>query len=176
LIVQIAAVIPDSIRAATVRNLAGDGAESAPNSRADWFLENRALTILRNRGFAIYVSDSLGRANDSGAIIEFKLVEIGIAYTRHDKQRELVRRTANLHFMGRMLLASTGEVLYNENLRASKTDWIASAEQKSYENETIDFTVGKVSESKHKSSIVQPIVITVATGVVVYLFYALRSR
>jgi hypothetical protein len=137
------------------------------------------VDILKTRDLAVYVDSGFQQvehAADSTAVVEFKLMEIGIDYLRQNRGAEVIGRKAYVHFWGRVRLRATGRILYNGALQASKSDWIAAENRQVFENPDIEFTVGKIQTVKRDGGVLQPLAVVVVTGVVVYLFYSLRSR
>lgn len=166
--------IPNHVQSVFVRVMESDGA--SPGSRGDWFLENRLVDVFKKRAFEVFVNNRRQPYPDSTALVEYKLLDIGIEYLGPDTKNEMVNRRAHIHFLGRVVLHTSGQVLFNGSLQARRSGRIALADKQSLENTAVDFTIGKVVTNKRRSSVLQPVVVTVITGVVVYLFYALRSR
>lgn len=148
-------------------------------SSDDWFIESRLNEVLKDRGFDIYSHRDFPfneETEDSAAVIDFKLLDIGIGYSHQSIKEGSLKRTARLHFLARIILQPTGKTLYSGGLQGNRQDSVALSERESNENPKVHFTIGRSIETKGGSRILQPIVVTVVTGVVVYLFYALRSR
>jgi hypothetical protein len=181
LLAEISGAIPPFVNQVVIREWRFDR-DSVQVSRRDgsnWFLESRIVDILKTRDLAVYVDSGFQQvehAADSTAVVEFKLMEIGIDYLRQNRGAEVIGRKAYVHFWGRVRLRATGRILYNGALQASKSDWIAAENRQVFENPDIEFTVGKIQTVKRDGGVLQPLAVVVVTGVVVYLFYSLRSR
>ncbi len=183
LLIELADAIPQSVHKIVLREWGGGRSNAGNNfgsdgSRDDWFIESRLNEILKDRNYEIYLDRDfiLQGSADSMAIIEFKLLEIGIGYSNQSIKEGPMMRTARIHFLARMMLQPTAQILYSGVLQGSKQGWVSLADRQSIENPNIHFTIGKAISAKRVSRILQPIVVTVVTGVVVYLFYAIRSR
>ncbi len=181
LLAEISGAIPPFVSQVVIREwrFDSDSVQASRRDGSNWFLESRIVDILKTRDLAVYVDSGfqpVERADDSTAVVEFKLMEIGINYFSQNRGAEVLGRKAYVHFLGRVRLRATGRILYNGALQASKSDWIAAENKPVFENPDIEFTVGKVQTLKREGGILQPLAVVVVTGVVVYLFYSLRSR
>jgi hypothetical protein len=72
--------------------------------------------------------------------------------------------------------AMTRQVRFQKIWHESAVDTVAEKSLASLEDADLPFTVGKWQKPARKFRWLEPVLITSATGVVVYLFYALRSR
>jgi hypothetical protein len=179
LITEIAMAIPASVNRVTLRDWKGEDGSDIPSGwthPASWFLENRLTEILKARHFEVFLNDEYlqpGQPADSSAVVDFRLLDIGIEYG--NSREGLVLRKAHVSLLGRLMVSATGRIAYNGTLQANKSDWVTLADKQLYENPNIEFTIGKAVQTRG-GGILQPLIVTVVTGVVVYLFYALRSR
>ncbi|MFQ5825038.1 MAG: hypothetical protein ACE5JB_13370, partial [bacterium] len=60
--------------------------------------------------------------------------------------------------------------------KGSRLDWISSKKIRQLETRNLPFTQGVFLNGKGKSKFLEPIVITGVTGIIIFLFYSLRSR
>lgn len=143
----------------------------------NWFLEKRLSSYLINSGYEVYSTfrDSLPKLDYKNYLIEFNTIEIGIKY-RADVTVDLkLERTGFLNADFRITELETNKVLLNDIFFESVTDWVDVSEKEDIENQNIDITIGEISEGLPTVRF-KPLIITMVTGTIVYLFYALRSR
>ena len=69
-----------------------------------------------------------------------------------------------------------GRLIFSGNIAGEYRDVISSGAQKIVENPDLGFTKGTKSGSSFIKRWMEPVIITVATATVVYLFYTLRSE
>lgn len=155
------------------------------NDKANWFIENRLVEVLKRNGVrTIYLAlendvqpeiepDSLV------SILEFKLLHLKIEYHELTKQQnsgEKIQRVGKAGLFLRIINKPSGKILWSDNLEGTKSDWIPINNKSIVENKEIHFTKGKTIRKSNSIKLVQPLIISSAAGVIVYLFYSLRSR
>jgi hypothetical protein len=72
--------------------------------------------------------------------------------------------------------ASTRQVRFQKIFSESAADTLAKNYLPRLEEQNLPFTIGRRENREENSGWLEPILITSATGVVIYLFYSLRSR
>jgi hypothetical protein len=61
-------------------------------------------------------------------------------------------------------------------VEGTRYDWVSAAARTQIENPNVSFTTGKFEIQSGKSKIFEPVLITGVTGVIIFLFFSLRSR
>ncbi len=157
------------------------------NTEVDWFIENQLVKALQNRGFdTIYLKhkeediNSSGNVEISHSLFEFKVLNLSIDYSENtdnglSKSGYAVRK-GNIRFLLRVVQQPSGEFLWNGILAESKHDWILTDQIKAVENQNVAFTKGDFKINSGKIKILEPVLISGVTGIIVFLFYSLRSR
>ncbi|MFQ5750881.1 MAG: hypothetical protein ACE5HI_02700 [bacterium] len=159
----------------------------AVNKEVDWFIENQLVKFLHKRDVqSIYLNqDTLNAISattrkDTISIFEFKLLTIGIEYFEENSQglskAGYVNRKGSISIYLRIIEQSTGEILWNGDIEKSQYDWIPLAAIDRLENPNVPFSKGVLIKNRGRTTILKPILITGITGIIVYLFYSLRSR
>lgn len=160
----------------------------AHNRDIDWFIENRLTAALKQEDIETFflktdVADSVRRKvqQEPASFFEYKALNFGIKYSKNGNRKkndsESVHRKAVVHFFLRVVQRPSGEILWSGELKGSKGDGILSEDLEVFENPNISFTRGTFSRDADSSGkLIQTLLISGATGAIVYLFYTLRSR
>jgi len=91
-------------------------------------------------------------------------------------QKARWQRTANVIVELGAQNASTRQVSFQKIFAESAADTLAKKNLPHLEDQRLPFTIGRRENREENSGWLEPILITSATGVVIYLFYSLRSR
>lgn len=76
----------------------------------------------------------------------------------------------------RLVNEFSGKVLWSGMSEKTGSEWIQEDDVPNVENHNIPFTRGKYASRSKSIGLFQPLLVSTAAGVIVYLFYALRSR
>lgn len=145
----------------------------------NWFIEDRLVAALTAPDRTIYLNPERATAvlKDSAAVrIEYRLQSMGVKYQDSSESPAMMRRKGHLNLFLRIIGVPSGGVTWSGNLDSTDTQLLRAEDISGIENQSIPFTVGQMVDDKEHASILQPLLVSVATGVIVYLFYALRSR
>ena len=144
----------------------------------NWFFEDRLVELLKRKNIAhIYFEDKVEGSRDSENLclaFEYKVLKLDVKYKKQNKNSNRVKRIAEVDFFLRIIQHATGTVLLSENFEAKKEEWLHVNQINLQQASDIQFNQSQPKPKK--SNILQPILISGITGVIVYLFYALRSR
>ncbi|NIR72255.1 hypothetical protein GWN42_16280 [candidate division KSB1 bacterium] len=151
------------------------------NQAVDWFMEERLLEILKKNNVpSVYIRNNLENGEeDSSTVFEYKVLNMGINYRENSRASSnggLIDRTAGVHFYLRIVQNPDRKILWSGTIEASKADALPAELLRRSENPNVPFTQGKLTSETGKGKLFQTVLISGATGVIVYLFYALRSR
>lgn len=138
------------------------------------FFFSRLVTLLRDTFSApIFTEpeDSL-----QSLALHYRLSRCELVYRPVSGRHSPWQRTASvlIEIGGRE--AKTRQVRFQEIWAESAVDTVAEKSVASLEEASLPFTVGKWERPGRKFRWLEPALITSATGVVVYLFFVLRSR
>lgn len=138
------------------------------------FFFSRLVTILRDTLSApIFTepADSL-----QSLALHYRLSRCELVYHPVFGHRSPWQRTASvlIEIGGRE--AKTRQVRFQEIWAESAVDTVAEKSVASLEKASLPFTVGKWERPGRKFRWLEPVLVTSATGVIAYLFFALRSR
>ena len=144
----------------------------------NWFFEDRLVELLKRKNIAhIYFEDKVEGSRDSENLclaFEYKVLKLDVKYKKQNKDSNRVKRIAEVDFFLRIIQHATGMVLLSENFEAKKEEWLHVNQRNLQQTSDIQFNPSQPNQKKR--NILQPILISSITGVIVYLFYALRSR
>ncbi len=144
----------------------------------NWFFEDRLVELLKRKNIAhIYFEDQVGLwsgAVNSSLVFEYKVLKLHVTYNKQIKNLNTVRRIGEVDFFLRIIEPATDTVLLSKNFKATKEDWFHLNHANLQQTKGIQFNRDQPKPSK--GNILQPILISSITGIIVYLFYALRSR
>jgi hypothetical protein len=173
------AVIPDDYEQGLIKSLNHE-------HDADWFLESRLLRFLRNIGFdSLYVGDdkpdvSFDSTGSKKLLLwQYKIVDIGIDYTPRRSEgagNERYNRIARIELFSLITQQPSGKVLWNGMAEKVFEDVLPVNSLEEVENDNLIFTKGQTLQTVDSGNLMKPVFIVAITGVVVYLFYAFRSR
>lgn len=149
-----------------------------------WFFENQIIEALKKEGTSVFFvpeDDHAGASlsEENVIIVEYRSLDIGIEYGPEIKKNQspmLIQRNGKVGFSLRIISRPEGKILWNGSKSGTKFDWISLDSINEVENENISFVKGRQIKDSEASSLLQPILISVVSGVIVYLFYSLRSR
>lgn len=149
----------------------------SPQSIEDWFLENRFLCVLKEQN---YHRVRLGSQSPEGIVIEFKIIKLGIDYPRIIRSglwgnREVERR-GEVKVALKLYRAGQGEVMWAGVIGGSEGDRVPLNMVKNLENKGFSFTQAPLPCGGGFSRILEPAVVLGVTGVVIYLFFSIRSK
>jgi hypothetical protein len=119
--------------------------------------------------------DSLG-----ATALTYQLTRCEIVYRKLPRRRFWLgaewQRTANIAVEAGAQNAATRQINFQKFFSESATDTLAGKVLPHLEEASLPFTIGRREEAAAGFRWLEPVLIASATGVVVYLFYALRSR
>ncbi len=145
---------------------------------SSWFLQDRLLEALKRKKFEVYVSPAVDTSTAIGSdyFLKFNALRFAIHYEDFIEESPYsVRRRARAEFSMLLLDGRTGRVLWSGATEGRKSDVIAEDSIKSMENENMSFSIG-TRASGSGPSFVKPLLVASTAGVVVFLFYSIRSR
>jgi hypothetical protein len=113
-------------------------------------------------------------------ILTYRLTRCEIVYQPLPRwrfwQKARWQRTANVIVELGAQNAWTRQIGFQRIFSESATDTLAKKILPRFEDKNFPFTIGRRENREESSGWLEPILITSATGVVIYLFYSLRSR
>jgi len=147
------------------------------DNNINWFFEDRLVELLKRKNIAhIYFEDQVDRSRgsvNSSLTFQYKVSKLDVKYNRQSRNSNTVKRIAEVGFFLRIIEHATGKVLLSENFEATKEGWL-DVNQNLQQTNDIQFDQSQPKQKKR--NILQPILISSITGIIVYLFYGLRSR
>ncbi|MFQ5865028.1 MAG: hypothetical protein ACE5IW_07355 [bacterium] len=173
-------IIKDSSKSILIKSL-------QPNAEVDWFIDNRIVEGLkRNNISKIYLyqdnKGTIAKEQDrrTAAVIEYKVLNLGIEYVERKGGglfgTDLAKRKGKVALSLRIINHPTAEILWSEDVEGIRFDWVEAKSITSLENENVSFTQGTFEIRSGKSKIFEPVLITGVTGIIIFLFFSLRSR
>ncbi len=141
----------------------------------NWFFEERIVEQLKQGGYRIFVGQTSNTADGGYTRIDFRVLEIGITYEKQPDENSM-KRSGHLQLFTRVVDEPTGEIIVSATPEVQQSDHIATARIDSVQRHDIPFVKGSFVSSASETKWLPPVAISVAAGVIVYLFYALRSR
>lgn len=161
----------DSVAAVSLKS----PASPKPEER---FFYSRLLTVLTDSlRLAVFAEplDSLQTPALTYQLSRCEIVYQPLPRRRFWRQRRW-RRTASVVAEVGAKNPRTQQVLFQKIFAESAADTLAEKFLSGGENQNFVFTMGRREERQESPRWLEPVLITSATGVVVYLFYSLRSR
>lgn len=135
----------------------------------NWVIEKQFVACLKDFGIKHIYSDA---QVEEAAQLNLKPIEQKINYQKISK-KELERQIDFQLYV--QFIDAKRRILKDEMISTTFKDSISSKDLKSIENPQLSFTIGQ----KHRSlikKIYEPLIVIVATGWIIYLFYSYRSQ
>ena len=152
----------------------------------DWLFEHRFVTYFQKQtDQKIYVSNktdgcfSLTDRLKPLHTVEYDIQAYKIEYTPGKTgldSPDLYQRSVGLSIYVRVLTQPEGRLVWNGSLEEYESDIIDKSAIPTLESDDEAFTHGNYIKPESGGSVFQPIVVATVTGVIVYLFFAFRSR
>lgn len=141
-------------------------------SSYSWLLEAQLLEALRTFGIRKTILRSKATEGDSLIDISYRPINKKIVYSKINSKKIERTISAALHLR---IQKSNGALLFSKILKETKVDTLPRSKIGLIENADMEFTHGQMTKS-FLSSMVQPVVVSLITGFIIYLFYSYRSK
>ena len=137
------------------------------------FVRSAIVTWLNDNGREVFLADSLynNKPEDLNSL-RYQIDETSITYDRRKKKRAL--RTINFGASA-TLVSPEGRIIEDQTCLESFDDVIDIADISSLESNSYSETKGQPPRAGFGKRILQPLMLTAATTLTVYLFFTLRS-
>lgn len=146
---------------------------ASPPSPEERFFSSRLVTILNDTLPVPIFTEPVELLKT--VALTHQLHRCQVVY-RSLSNRRLVYRHASVLIEFEAHDAATRQMLFQKIWEESAADTVAEKSLPRLENVNLPFTVGKWEKRETGLRWLEPVLITSATGIIVYLFYALRSR
>lgn len=149
--------------------------QESESSAANWLIENEIFKWAKGAGFANCVMQ--GSAGDdegvSGFLLQYKNLRSLVEYS-DDPGSGKIGRTVNAELYLK-LLSPSRRVLFSGIQKKTLCDEIRKKDVQRVENEKYPFTMG-IRNRAFLSKILEPTIVSIVTGGIIYLFYSYRSQ
>ena len=181
--VQFISSLTDSLLYLATTQIPGEKSSQAilrglEDNNINWFFEARLVELLKRKNIDhIYFEDQVDRSRgsvNSSLIFQYKVSKLDVKYNKQSRNSNRVKRIAEVGFFLRIIQHATGTVLLSKNFEATKEGWLDVRQENLQQTKDIQFNQDQPKQKKR--NILQPILISSITGIIVYLFYGLRSR
>ncbi len=148
---------------------------------SNWFIDARLSEIFSRAGIFVRIPERVSehreivKSDSCRILLEYKVLSLGIQYSGQ-RTAAILTRTAGIRIYLRTISVVNGEVGISKTIEASKSDQVAQDSILELEDKSIPFTKGETRLHEGGIKIIRPLVVSVASGIIVYLFYSLRSR
>jgi hypothetical protein len=152
----------------------------SPESDApgNWMVEHALIQSLHRRSFRILIPDTSGGLSNTTcedeAILRYRLMDLNLLYPSVQRKHlfgpRFVARQARLNVLLR-LDGSEGEVLWTEEVRGTREDWIPAKMLAAVEQEPISF-ISPQLKADGWNRFAEPALLSAVVGGLIYLFYA----
>jgi len=146
-----------------------------PEHRLNWFFQKEiaaAFSASRPVYLACDIRDTT--AEQAGVRVGYRPLKLSVKYA--DLSDEIVERTFELAVFLQLLAVPENHMIWQGEVAGSKSDRVARKLLDKLENKEISFTVGRQGRRKGASRFFAPLIVSSTAGIIVYLFYSLRSR
>lgn len=140
----------------------------------EWFIYHRFVEILADSGYS--VSQNANDPTGKSILLEVGVEEFGVDYMQTKRgsifRSRRISRQAKGTFSFRISDGRTEQIL---RVTEQVSDTIPYNKREQVENRSLPFTLGDVPEGSITDRYLGPAIIITATGIVVYLFFSIRS-
>ncbi len=142
-----------------------------------WLIEKQVMLWARDNGFAkIFQADSVANPRVQGLKIEYLPIESKVRYRAGDSlSADTITRSATVKFYMKAMTPDH-RIVFAEEFSKNKIDTIRTSEVEQVENALFPFACTDKKKRGFFSAIVEPLIITIASGGVIYVFYSFRSK
>jgi len=147
------------------------------NKNIDWLIEEQFIKSANNAGFfnLIQIDDSTFLKNEKSYMTEFHSVLNKVNYYPMSILPENKHnRKVTIEFYLK-ILSSGNQVLLSNDIKETYSDTIFVNKIKYIENTNFPFTIGNRSKSL-VSKLFEPLLVSLITSTVIYIFYSFRSN
>lgn len=142
---------------------------SANDNELNWILEDRLIKTLTRFGYgSVFHYDAKRDSTPSGALLlfEYGISKLTFRVERaSDDSASLKRKIAEVSFFLKVRDGVSGPIIYDRFFEGSRRA-----------KPQLSLSTGQARKEKKRGKVLQPVLISTVTAVIVYLFYALRSR
>jgi hypothetical protein len=135
----------------------------------NWVIEKQLYQCLSQRNVENIYSNN---QDESAFRVVYNPVLQKIAYDKFDKKR--AKRQVNIQLFAR-ILDPQNKILVAETITRTSVDTILTKQVKNVENAGLPFTVGEQKKT-WLAGLYEPMIVTIITGMVIFLFYSFRSQ
>jgi hypothetical protein len=143
--------------------------KSSTITEYNWVIEKQFFACLNAVGVKHVYSDALV---EDAARISYKSIKHDLYYQKVKDKKSERHIDIELHVR---LVDSKNSILHDDIVKRTKTDTLFTKELKNMEDINYPFTIGKKNQSFLKR-VYEPVLITMITGWIIYLFYSYRSQ
>ena len=147
------------------------------NITIDWLIEEQFVKSAHDVGFITLIQSdgSTGPKEEKKIVAEYHSVLNNVHYSAMSILSENKQnRQVNIEFYFR-ILDSDHRILLADDIKETYSDTINVNNIKHIENNNLPFTIGNRSKSL-VSKLLEPLLVTLITGSVIYIFYSFRSN
>ncbi len=152
-----------------------------PENANGWFIENWYIKSLQKMH-----CDSIATLNDSGAglnqnsiVIEYKIIKLNVNYLSNDtfwKSNPVQRKFILKLWTKFSRLKNNSKIIWMGECTDSYSDYVDRKTISELQNTHISFTLAPVPEFNGYKKVLEPVFIMGISGVIIYMFYAFRSK
>lgn len=149
--------------------------EPEPRTGNEWLIEQRLAEQVASKPEIrlIYLDRNSHTHTRKTLVFEFKIIDIQVSYQPESAGR-LTRSIQIVWFM--KLQTGAGVVLFLNTCTKSREDQINRNDVAKVENANLTITRGQLPETGIFAKYIEPIAISIVSGLIVYLFFIMRSN
>ncbi len=142
---------------------------------ANWLIENALVQKIFQQGGQVQISEACGEKTANHFKIEYKIDNTALKYVP-GLRRKLIQRQFTMQLDIRCQKCLDGSILFLESIRNQFSDSVTVANVKSLESDVYSFANDKIEHDEGITKYIEPLIALSTTGVIVYLFYSMRSK
>jgi len=142
------------------------------NKSGDWLIENAFIRYFLSQNIPVQMADQ--ESEENSFLFEFFLTELTVKY------KKISSKSLSRHFVvkadARVSRGKAKSIVINKNYSRAFQDTISYNTVERVESAHYPFTHAELPRGLNLKKWISPAVILVSTGVVIYSFFALRSK
>ncbi|MBN1350085.1 hypothetical protein JXJ21_11790 [candidate division KSB1 bacterium] len=147
-----------------------------------WFVENCIIQSVNEFGISNIYQDSCSVAIEDSEMtcaLFYKIIELDLSYQPISKwsfrSEKKLHRTANASFQVRLTNCRNGKILWSGIVENQARDELPVKNAQQFRTTALPITVPEIPSQSVLKKFLEPALVLMATGVIIYSFYALRS-
>ncbi|MBN2357253.1 hypothetical protein JXO59_14145 [candidate division KSB1 bacterium] len=140
-----------------------------------WLVEQEMISFLRQKGAMVYLHPAPPDSATGFRQIYYAPVHVSIEYKASGSVKGRMERLVQVALLLR-ILDDDDRVLFSQTVSHDVQDSIRRKDIHRIENPAYSFTKGEIKSAGLLNRLLEPLLVTIVTGGIIYLFYSFRTQ